>query len=376
MNKKKQIVFVNQSAGYLMIDIIDAFKDEYDERILITGFLNPRNRKLDVSVKVENIIKYDRSSSFKRILTWVLAFFKTLWLIKIKYPKAHLFLVSNPPFTSWIPLFCKNSYDVLIYDVYPDALTEFRYFKPESWLIKTWEKVNRKVFANAKKISTITEGMQKRLSKYVEISKIQLVPIWTDNEFLKPISKSENIFLKEYQLEDKFVVMYSGNMGKSHPVEILVELAIYFKNNSEIFFLLIGGGDKYRELESTIKTNKLQNIKIMPWQDTHLLPFTLSAADIALVTVGNEASDLSIPSKTYNLMSVGTPILCVAPQDAALARLVENEKIGEVFQDSNFQSMVDFIKKSMINFEFLNYYKSNALKASLNYTPYNASKFI
>ena len=165
-------------------------------------------------------------------------------------------------------------------------------------------------------------------------------------------------------------------MGKAHPVEILIELALQFQNNTEIFFLLIGGGDRYKEMEVLIAKNKLQNIKILPWQDTKTLPFTLSGADLALVTVGNEASDLSIPSKTYNLMSVGTPILCVAPQNSALARLVENEKIGEVFQNSDLQSIVDFIQKSKINFEFLNYYKSNALKASLNYTPYNATKFI
>ena len=376
MNKKTQIVFVNQSSGYLMIDIIGAFKDEYDERILMTGFLNPRNKTLDATVKVEKLISYDRSSTIKRIFTWVWAFLKILFLIKFKYPKAHLFLVSNPPFTAWIPLFCKNSYDILIYDIYPDALVEFGYFKKDSWIIRKWEKINREVYTKARKISTITNGMQERIAKYVNKDEINVVPIWTDNSFLKPIPKSDNVFLKKHQIEDKFIVMYSGNMGKSHPVEVLIELAIQFQNKTEVFFLLIGGGDKYREMEALIAKNKLQNIKILPWQDTKTLPFTLSGADLALVTVGNEASDLSIPSKTYNLMSVGTPILCIAPQNSALARLVENEKIGEVFQNSDLQSIVDFIQKSMINFEFLNYYKRNALKASLNYTPCNTTKFI
>ena len=376
MNKKTQIVFVNQSSGYLMIDIIGAFKDEYDERILMTGFLNPRNKTLDATVKVEKLISYDRSSTIKRIFTWVGAFLKILFLIKFKYPKAHLFLVSNPPFTAWIPLFCKNSYDILIYDIYPDALVEFGYFKKDSWIIRKWEKINREVYTKARKISTITNGMQERIAKYVNKDEINVVPIWTDNSFLKPIPKSDNVFLKKHQIEDKFIVMYSGNMGKSHPVEVLIELAIQFQNKTEVFFLLIGGGDKYREMEALIAKNKLQNIKILPWQDTKTLPFTLSGADLALVTVGNEASDLSIPSKTYNLMSVGTPILCIAPQNSALARLVENEKIGEVFQNSDLQSIVDFIQKSMINFEFLNYYKRNALKASLNYTPCNTTKFI
>lgn len=376
MYKKKQIVFVNQSAGYLMIDIIDAFKDEYEERILLTGFLNPRNKILDATVKVEKLIPYDRSSTFKRMFTWVGAFLKILFLIKFKYPKAHLFLVSNPPLTAWVPLFCKNSYDILIYDVYPDALVEFGYFKQDSWIIKKWENINRRMYAKARKISTITSGMKERIAKYVNKNKVNVVPIWTDNSFLKPIPKSENVFLKTHQIEDKFIVMYSGNMGKAHPVEIIIELALQFQNNTEIFFLLIGGGDRYKEMEVLIAKKNLQNIKILPWQDTKTLPFTLSGADLALVTVGNEASDLSIPSKTYNLMSVGTPILCVAPQNSALARLVENEKMGEIFQNSDLQNIVDFIQKSKINFEFLNYYKSNALKASLNYTPYNATKFI
>lgn len=376
MNPKKQIVFVNQSAGYLMIDIIDTFKDSYEERILMTGFLNPRNKTLDATVKVEKLIPYDRSSTIKRIFTWVWAFLKILFLIKFKYPKAHLFLVSNPPFTAWIPLFCKNSFDILVYDIYPDALVEFGYFKKDSWIIKKWENINRKVYAKARKISTITNGMQERIAKYVNKEEVNVVPIWTDNSFLKPIPKSENAFLKTHQIEDKFIVMYSGNMGKSHPVEVLIELAIQFQNKTEIFFLLIGGGDKYREMEALIAKNKLQNIKILPWQDTKKLPFTLSGADLALVTVGNEASDLSIPSKTYNLMSVGTPILCIAPKEAALSKLVESEKIGIVFQENELKSIMDFINKCIVDNKYMDNLKHNLLHASLNYTSLNANKFL
>jgi hypothetical protein len=376
MEKSKQIVFVNQSAGYLMIDIIDAFKDQYEERILLTGFLNPRNKKLDDTVKIEKLIGYDRASSIKRIFTWFWAFIKALILIKFKYPKAHLFLVSNPPFTAWIPLFCNNSFDILVYDIYPDALVEFGYFKKDSWLIKKWENINRKMYGKARKISTITDGMQERLTKYGHKDKVNVVPIWTDNSFLKPIPKSENPFLKTHQIEDKFIVMYSGNMGKSHPVEVLVHLAMKYQGQPELFFLLIGGGDKFKEMELLVQSNNLNNIKILPWQDTSVLPFTLSGADLALVTVGNAASDLSIPSKIYNLMSVGTPIICVAPPNAALARLVESDKIGLVFQHTELDKMADFINNSANETRFLLNYKNNALRASLNYTPTNAKQFI
>lgn len=373
---KQQIVFINQSSGYLMIDIIEAFKDTYQERILLTGSLNFRNKKLDNSVKLVKLISYNRSSALTRIISWFWAFAKALYIIKTKYPKAHLFLVSNPPFSTWIPLFCKNTYDLLIYDVYPDALVEFGYFKKDSWFIKKWANINRKVYKKAIKVSTITEGIKKRLSIYVDNSIINVVPIWTDNTFLKPIAKVENEFLKLHKVSDKFIVMYSGNMGKSHPIELLIELAIKHKNNPKLFFFLIGGGDKYKNMKLLIESKKLKNIKILPWQDTSILPYTLSSADLALVTLGNEASDLSIPSKTYNLMSTGTPIICVAPPTSALAKLIEHEKIGVVFQENNLDEISKFIEQSMKNETFLLNLKNKALQASLNYTPLNADKFL
>ena len=376
MNKKKQIVFVNQSSGYLMIDIVNEFRDVYEERILMAGFLNPRNNPIDDNVKIEKITTFNRSSFMKRIGTWALGFLKVLWLIKTKYRNADLFLVSNPPFTTFIPLLCSNPYKILIYDIYPDALVEFKYLKDDSTFVKLWKKANKKVFSKAQKVYTLTDGMKNRILAYTNEENIQIVPIWTDNEFLKPIEKSQNKFLLSHNIADKFVIMYSGNMGKAHPVEILIELAVKFRNDNDIFFLLIGGGEKYQKMESLIQKNNLHNIIILPWQDTSVLPFTLSGADLALVTVGNEASDLSIPSKTYNLMSVGTPIICVAPPNAALARLVESDKIGVVFQNTELDKIADFINSSVNETCFLLNYKNNGLRASINYTPKNAKQFI
>lgn len=373
--KKKQIVFINQSSGYLMIDIVHAFEKDYEESILMTGFLNPRNRILSSNVKVENLAKYDRTSSIKRIFSWGLAFFKALYLIKWKYPKANLFLVSNPPMASLLPLFCSNPFSVLIYDIYPDALLEFKIFKPDSFIIKYWQKSNAKVFAKAEQIFTISEGMKNKLSQYVVAEKIKVVPIWTDNDFLKPIFKAENKFLKEQKLDDKFLIMYSGNLGKSHPIEILVDLANDLKDNKKLFFLIIGGGDKFEFLRQKIKEKNLDNIRLLEWQPTELLPYTLSAADLAVVSLGNEASNLSIPSKTYNLMSVGVPILCIADQASALSKLINQHEIGKTFSAENKIEITDFIIESYHG-DILQKMTQNALKASLQYTPNNAKLFL
>lgn len=375
MKRGKQIVFVNQSSGYLMIDIIESFEGTFDERILMAGFINPRNKSLDESIKIKKLCEYNRSSSVKRIFTWTWAFLKALFLILTKYRKAHLFLVSNPPFATLIPLFCSNSFDILIFDIYPDALVEFNYFKKDSLITKKWEKWNRKVFAGANNVFTLTDGMKERLTKYVGTEKISVIPVWTDNDFLKPVKKSDNIFLKEHNLTGKFVVMYSGNMGKTHPVGIMVELAERMKDNDDVYFMLIGGGDQYKDLEAKIASSGLSNISILPWQPTEQLPNTLPAASLSLVTLGNEASDISIPSKTFNLMSVGVPVICVAQHDSALSALVAKESIGKAFGLNSHDAIVEFILEAQGNPVLYEEMVQKVLRASQNYTPLNAKKF-
>ncbi len=127
--KKSLIVFLNQSSGHLMIDIVNAFAKHYQELVLMTGCLNPRSKILDEKVKVEWLPEYKRDSNLQRIKSWFLAFIKSLFLIKTKYRKSDLFLVTNPPFSVFIPLFCKNKYNLLVYDIYPNALVEYNYFK-------------------------------------------------------------------------------------------------------------------------------------------------------------------------------------------------------------------------------------------------------
>jgi glycosyltransferase involved in cell wall biosynthesis len=373
--EKKQIVFVNQSSGYLMLDIIDAFGTNYEERILMAGFINPRNKAVDTTIKVIKLATYNRSSSVKRLITWSLAFIKALWLIKTKYRKADLFLVSNPPFALFIPLFCNNPFRVLVYDVYPDAMVSYKLLKQDSWLAGWWRKANKKVFAKAMGIYTIGNGMKQLLSAYIDASKIKVVPIWTDNAFLKPLPKATNPFIIQQKLENKFIVLYSGNLGKTQEVEVLVELAAN-TTDSNLFFLIIGGGDKYQWLANKIGEKGLDNIRLLPWQQTDQLPYSLASADIAVVSLGKEASLLSVPSKTFNYLSVGAPLLCIASPDSELAILVKEHKIGECFGSSETDRMIAFINNLKNNQQQLAAFRERSLATSNLFSPANALEFI
>ncbi len=373
MTEPKEIVYINQNAGYLMIDIINA-KDNSFKKSIITGKIIPRNKQLAADVTINKIITYNRSSSIKRIFSWIWGFIQILFLVKFKYRKAELFIVTNPPFSTFLPLLCQNKFSLLVYDIYPDAFVQYGILNKKSKLIKYWENANKKIYPKAQNIYTLSNGMKNLLSNYVNEAKISVVPIWTDNTFLKPIPKHENEFILKNNLQNKFVVMYSGNLGFSHDVEIIPEIAKII-TIPEIDFLIIGDGDKKSLIEQKIKDYQLTNCKLLPWQETKMLPFSLAAADLSIVTLGKEASLLSVPSKTFNIMSVGTPLLCIASQKSELAQLVKTNKVGKIFDANQLEEIKDFILQLFNNKNLLEQYKQNSLLTSKLFGPENANKF-
>ena len=372
-NKKKQIVFVNQSSGYLMIDIIHEHLDEYEELVLVTGFLNPRNNPLDSRVKVHMLNEYDRNSTVKRLLTWFVFAIRTWLLLFMKYRNADLFLVSNPPFVVFLSRLLKNKCTYLIYDVYPDVLVQYNVVKETSSLVKFWEKINKKAFTGAGHVYTIGHGMKELLEKYVSPSKLSIVPVWSDNTFLKPIENTENPFRIEHNLQDKFTIMYSGNIGKTHPVEILLELADKLKQYP-VEVLIIGEGAKKKKIMTEAEERKLNNVRFLPFQSTEMFPKSLAGADLSVVTLGEEAAQLSVPSKTYNIMSVRVPILAIASKNSEMSKIINKHNNGACFEAAQLNEIIMFVERLIKEKEHYDLLADNSLKASLEYTPENAKK--
>jgi glycosyltransferase involved in cell wall biosynthesis len=346
-----------------MIDLANAFHEAGYQVHLITGKLKPRNSLLYDEIVRHKVSPYNRGSSNKRIVSWFLATWQMFWISKFKLKGAHLLIVSNPPLAPLLPLILNIKFDLLIYDIYPDALHEMNVLGSHNLIVRFWEKLNVKVFRKADRILTLTEGMKSVLTKYAGKKEIEVVPIWTDNQFLKPVPKNDNPFISKFHLQDKFVVMYSGNLGKSHDVDVIPEIASKI-NNPKVIFIIIGDGDQKKGLEEQISKLKLTNLMMLPYQPASDLPFTLSAADIAIVTLGKNASNLSVPSKTYNLMSVGAAILSIADEDSELASLTKRFAFGETFRKDQLNEIISFINNTAANLELQTAFKTNSLKAS------------
>ena len=375
MKNQKRILFINQDSGYLTIDIINSFVDEGYTCSLITGRLVQRNIPLYDSVKVKRIRKYNRSSAFKRLITWSLAFIQILFLVIFRHRKDILFIISNPPFATFLPLLVKNPFYLLIFDIYPDALTELGYMPENSKIIKWWQKANIRVFRKTNCIFTISEGMKTVLQKYTVPEQIIAVNLWTDNTFFKPVHPDDNPFIKKHHLGGKFVVMYSGNLGLAGDIEVLLDVAARIRND-KIIFVIIGEGAKRKMLVEKVKDLHLENVIILPWQPAAEIPNSFAAASLSVISLGSKASKLAVPSKLFNFLSAGTPLLCISLHGSEIETLVNYYQCGKNFDPEDIEGMENFILQMNDNKKLQAQMRINSAKASEDFTISNVKKFV
>ena len=358
-----------------MIDIVNAFVSQYKETALIAGSIKQNERQLNPSTKVDKIIAYNRTSIFKRLLTWIWGTIQIYFKLLFKYRGWYVVYVTNPPLCYLLSLCLKNPFSIIVYDIYPDALTNIG-IKETNILYRKWIKWNNKLFAKADVIYTLSSGMKKQLSSYTNDSKIISIPNWSASNNLKPIEKESNIFIKDNNLNDKFIVIYSGNIGNTHNVEYIIEVAKKIKENNNIQFLIIGEGGKKKILENKVAEYGLNNCTFLTWQSVEMMPYSLASADVAVITLNDDTASLSVPSKTYNLLAVGAPLLCIAPKASELNNLISEYNNGRCFDKNDIGEMSKFILDIHNNQELKDELSHNSLEASKQFTYKNAEKYL
>ena len=369
------LIFINQESGYLMIDIVNTYVEANYNCILITGQIVERSNPLHPCVRVEKIKKYNRKSQISRIFTWIFATLQVLWLIKTKYRRNHIFIVSNPPIITLIPLFLKNRFSYLIFDVFPEALLAQGYLSNQSFLIRFWRKANKENFKRAERIFTISNGVKEVLQGYAGLKEVELVHLWGDNTFLKPIDPSTNSFIKKNNLENKFIVLYSGGLGITSKIDLLVDIAADC-NRTDVIFVIIGDGPQKEVIQQKIVDYNIKNILLLPRQPITELNYTHASAKLSVVVIGSKVSKFAFPSKLFSYLSVGSPILCLAPDDADASRFVLDNKVGVSFNLSSKSDALNFIVSLADDQDKWKQLSNNSLKLSKLFTSENAKKFL
>lgn len=177
------------------------------------------------------------------------------------------------------------------------------------------------------------ERMAARVSALgVPDSKIWIMPNWADGKQLRPIDAATNGLRRDWGLADRFVIGYSGNLGRAHDyltfIDAIAEVEATQQAGSQIAWLFIGGGALSSAFEQAVRARGLNSVIFKPYQARDRLAESLSAADVHLVSLRPELEGLIVPSKIYGVLAVGRPTVFIGDRDGEIARLIACHDCG------------------------------------------------
>jgi glycosyltransferase involved in cell wall biosynthesis len=259
-------------------------------------------------------------------------------------------LTTAPPFLPILGYFvsclCKISYICLLYDIYPDIAINLKVIGQQHWLTKTWDHLNCLTWKKASAIIVLNSTMKDRiLQKCPEVAdKISIIPNWSDPQEIYPIDRERNWFAWKHNLVDRFTVMYSGNMGRCHDLETLLDAMVILQSTA-IQFAFVGGGDKRKFMQSETKALGLTNCLFLPYQNKEDLAFSLTACDVSILSIDTKMEGLIVPSKLYSYLAAGSPIAAICPDHSYLHQVLAEAQCGQTFCNGDAQGLADYLCK-------------------------------
>lgn len=169
-----------------------------------------------------------------------------------------------------------------------------------------------------------------------------IIPNWTDDEKIIPLPKDHpkiKAFRSKYGLENKFVIMYSGNLGLYYDLQNLIEIFGEFQDEKDLIFALVGDGALKERLIEHVDEHELKNIVFIPYQPIEELPYSINAADVHLVTNARGIKGVSCPSKAYGIMAANIPILGVLEPGSEIWCAVEESGCGSLAEAGDYDAI-------------------------------------
>lgn len=260
-----------------------------------------------------------------------------------------IFVASTPPTQGLMAVLLKKFKKVpLIYnlqDIFPDSMVGTGLTKKGSLLWKIGRKIEDFTYRNADKIIVISEDFKQNIMKKgVPEEKIEVIYNWVDEKAVINIERDKNILFEKYGLDkNNFYITYSGNIGLTQNMDMLVRVADKLRTKKDIHFVLIGEGVYKNNLIEIIHKTNLDNITVLPFQPYENISHVFSLGDVDLVISKKNVGQNSVPSKTWNIMSAERPVLASFDENSELQRIIENYKVGIFVKADDEEGLINSI---------------------------------
>jgi glycosyltransferase involved in cell wall biosynthesis len=181
--------------------------------------------------------------------------------------------------------------------------------------------------------------MKRRIrAKGVPDARLHTIPVWNKKNEVCPVPPGENPLMEEVGLADKFVVMYSGNAGLGHRFDKVLGAAKHFDGHPDIHFLFVGNGPRREEIETFARQNALTNLTYLDYFPRDQIKYSLSLADVHLLTLRRSFAGIAVPGKLYGILAAGRPVLMVGPEASDSAATIQRHEVGTVVDPGQYEA--------------------------------------
>ena len=242
-------------------------------------------------------------------------------------------VVTNPPLLPflirWVCRLKGARFVLLVHDVYPDVFVPLGLMQSSHPFYRMLSQANGKLYASADRVVVLGRDMARLVEgKSMGLAQVIVISNWGDTDEIIPMPKAENALLQKLNLTDKFVVHYSGNHGRTHDLLSIIEAAKLLEDERDVHFLFIGEGSGKAEVVARAGKLELENVTFCTFVDRAELNTSLNAADVSVVAFKKGMAGISVPSRLYNLMAAGKPILGVVDNNSEVADVIREAKLG------------------------------------------------
>lgn len=313
-----------------------------------------RNRQPSKVIYKDIHIHYLPSTSFRkkyflgRLINYLTFMLSVAAKLIFSPNKSAVFTHTTPPTLAILLSFlCKVKRRKFVYvllDIFPEGLVRVGKLKKSSFIKIVWEKLFRKSLKRSDKIIVIGRDMQDYIIDFYPLAadKTQYIPIWQDEKLIEPLAMHKNPFIRKYELEEKFIIQFSGNMGLWNDMQVIGK-AIN-KSEENLFYLIIGDGMRKGELLKSIDAVN-DRYMMLPFLPNNEYAQSVATAHIALVTLRDGLEGMAVPSKIIGIMAAGVPVVGIVPGESEIAKIINEEQCGIVVEPGHTGQLIEEINK-------------------------------
>jgi len=202
-------------------------------------------------------------------------------------------------------------------------------------------RLERKLLKQSDEIIVVSDDFIPLIEKWkINTDKIHFIPNWAPIEEI-PVKNKANKWAKQHGLDKKICILYSGTLALKHNPDLLLKIALYFKNEEDKKIMVVSEGPGADWLIKKKSEFDLKNISIVNFQPFELLPEVLASSDILVAILGPDAGIFSVPSKVLTYMCAKRPIVLAIPPENLAKKIILRNEAGLVSSPGN---SYDFIK--------------------------------